>query len=290
MEIRDEDFGADLALVEGDDDICSSPETAPTCAPRDLRSLYERERARADGAEARCEELRRAEIDSRARASSLKWQLDTCRRKLSEAAEETKEVRRTAKDALSLQAEVARLEKLLSEAGVESSKRRRISSVSKERRRLRAALEQAENQKDKIKSLRTGSDSLRASPESSRLSRPLTLCSAPRGGEDHAGSMLPGTHIWSRREAPETSRRISPIWRFGRFVPVSRARRKGANSRKRAQRAATSFRTPAPDTGRCSTYPGSAPPGPGKAWRRPGRPLHLPSGPMCHDSPRWRFR
>ena len=142
MEIRDEDFGADLALVEGDDDICSSPETAPTCAPRDLRSLYERERARADGAEARCEELRRAEIDSRARASSLKWQLDTCRRKLSEAAEETKEVRRTAKDALSLQAEVARLEKLLSEAGVESSKRSRISSVSKERRRLRAALEQ----------------------------------------------------------------------------------------------------------------------------------------------------
>ena len=161
MEIRDEDFGADLALVEGDDDICSSPETAPTCAPRDLRSLYERERARADGAEARCEELRRAEIDSRARASSLKWQLDTCRRKLSEAAEETKEVRRTAKDALSLQAEVERLEKLLSEAGVESSKRSRISSVSKERRRLRAALEQAENQKDKIKSLRTGCGELR---------------------------------------------------------------------------------------------------------------------------------
>ena len=100
--------------------------------------------------------------------------------------------------------------------------------------------------------------------------------------------MLPGTHIGCRpgshREAPETSRRISPIWRFGRFVPVSRARRKGANSRKRAQRAATSFRTPAPDTGRCSTYPGSAPPGPGKAWRRPGTSLHLPSGPMSRDS------
>ena len=128
-----------------------------------------------------------------------------------------------------------------------------------------------------------GNDFLRSSPESPRLSGPLSLCAAPRGGEDHAGSMLPGTHIWSRREAPETSQRISPIWRFGRFVPVSRARRKGANSRKRAQRAATSFRTPAPDAGRCSTYPGSAPPGPGKAWRRPGRPLHLPTGPMSRD-------
>ena len=184
MEIRDEDFGADLALVEGDDDICSSPETAPTCAPRDLRSLYERERARADGAEARCEELRRAEIDSRARASSLKWQLDTCRRKLSEAAEETKEVRRTAKDALSLQAEVARLEKLLSEAGVESSKRSRISSVSKERRRLRAALEQAENQKDKIKSLRTGCGELRK--EVTRLNKEVARLNKRQARETQA--------------------------------------------------------------------------------------------------------
>ena len=61
MAIRDEDVGANLTLVEGDDDILSSPEKAPTCAPHDLRSLYEWERARADGAEARCEELRRAE-------------------------------------------------------------------------------------------------------------------------------------------------------------------------------------------------------------------------------------
>ena len=53
---------------------------------------------------------------------------------------------------------------------------------------------------------------------------------------------------------------------------------------------ATSFRTPAPDTGRCSTYPGSAPPGSGKAWRRPGRPLHLPTGPRSHDWCRWRSR
>ena len=41
--------------------------------------------------------------------------------------------------------------------------------------------------------------------------------------EDHAGSKLPGTHIrcrlGSHREARETSRRISRIWRLGQFLP-----------------------------------------------------------------------
>ena len=79
-----------------------------------------------------------------------------------------------------------------------------------------------------------GSDSLRTSPESPRLSRLLTLCAAPRGGEDHAdapptalGPVMPGpswrAHIccrlWRRREARGTSRRISQIWRLGRFLP-----------------------------------------------------------------------
>ena len=36
---------------------------------------------------------------------------------------------------------------------------------------------------------------------------------------NHAGTMLPGTHIWSHREARETSRRISRIWRLGQFLP-----------------------------------------------------------------------
>ena len=99
-------------------------------------------------------------------------------------AEETKEVRSTAKDALSLQAEVARLEKLLSEAGVESSKRSRISSVSKERRRLRAALEQAENQKDKIKSLRTGCGELRK--EVTRLNKEVARLNKRQARETQA--------------------------------------------------------------------------------------------------------
>ena len=100
-------------------------------------------------------------MDFRARAGSPKWQLDRSRSKLKAAVEETQEVRRTAKDALSLQAEVTRLEKLLSEAGVTSGKGGRSSSAGKERRRLRATLERAENQKDTIKSLRAERGELR---------------------------------------------------------------------------------------------------------------------------------
>ena len=141
--MRDEDYGAALTLEGGDDGIWSPPMAASACEQPDWRSLYEqahtraeKERARADAAQARAEELRRAEVDSRSRAGSLKWQLDTCRNKLKAASEETKEVRRAAKDALFFQAEVARLEKLLSQAGVESSKRSTIMSLRMEVARL----------------------------------------------------------------------------------------------------------------------------------------------------------
>ena len=106
----------------------SSPVSVPEHAPRDLRSLYEREcaradreRARADAAEARAEELRWAEVASRSDGGSWKSRFKACRRRLSEAVEETKEARRTARDVPSLQAEVARLETLLSEAGIASA-------------------------------------------------------------------------------------------------------------------------------------------------------------------------
>ena len=139
MAIRDADFGAALTLAEGDDGIRSPCDAAPGCAARNVRSLYERERARAEAAEARCEELRRAELGSRSRAGSLKWQLDASRNKLKAAVEETREVRRTARNALSLQAEVARLGTLLSEAGVEPGKRSTIVSLRMEVARLRKA-------------------------------------------------------------------------------------------------------------------------------------------------------
>ena len=61
MAVLDDDFAAELTLTESSEGTCLSP-AAPTCAPRDFRSLYEQERARADAAEARAEELRWAEV------------------------------------------------------------------------------------------------------------------------------------------------------------------------------------------------------------------------------------
>ena len=119
MTVLDEDIGADMASAEG---------VAGAWPPPETRS-----------AEARCEELRRSELDARSRAGSLKSQLVKCRGKLKAAEEETKAVRCTAKNALALQAEVTRLEKLLSEAGVESGKRSTIMSLRMEVARLRAA-------------------------------------------------------------------------------------------------------------------------------------------------------
>ena len=59
---------------------------------------------------------------------------------MSEAVEETKEARRAARDVPSLQAEVARLETLLSEAGIGSNESSKIEALRKEVARLRKAL------------------------------------------------------------------------------------------------------------------------------------------------------
>ena len=140
MSVLDEDIGAGLASAEGVAEAWPPPEAPPpACQSRDLRSRHERERTRAEAAEARCEELRRSELDARCRAGSLKTQLDKCRGKLKAAEAETKEVRRTAQNALALQGEVTRLEKLLSQAGVETSKRSTIMSLRMEVARLRNA-------------------------------------------------------------------------------------------------------------------------------------------------------
>ena len=191
MASRDEDFGADLTLIEMDDGILSSSGSAPAREARDWRSLYEqaharaeRECSRADAAEARAEELRWAEVDARGRAGSLKWQLDRCRNKLKAAVEETKDVRRTAKNALSLQAEVTRLEKLLSEASIEPAKRRPTTKADKERRRLRTTLERAENQKATIESLRAERGELRK--EVTRLNREVARLGKRLAREEQA--------------------------------------------------------------------------------------------------------
>ena len=72
MVVLDEDFGTGLTLVEGNGGVRLSPVSVPERAPRDWRSQCERERARADAAEARAEELRWAEVAARSDGGSWK--------------------------------------------------------------------------------------------------------------------------------------------------------------------------------------------------------------------------
>ena len=192
MVVLDEDFSTGLTLVEGDGVARSFLSVVAERTPREWRLLYEREhagaeeeRARADAAQARCEELRWAEVASRSDAGSWKSRFKACRRRLSEAVEETKEARRAARDVPSLQAEVARLENLLWEAGIESSKSPTNEALRQEVARLRKAqaapearegaigprpvqtgrrrttVERPPGQKDTIRSLRTALGELR---------------------------------------------------------------------------------------------------------------------------------
>ena len=184
MAMIDEDSGAALTLIEGDGGTWSPPMAAPACEPRDWQSLYgqaharaETERTRADAAEAHAEELRRAEAAARSRVGSLKWQLDRSRARLEAAVEETKEVRRAAKDALFFQAEVARLEKLLSEAGVDPRRRSTIVSLRMEVVRLREALQVPEARKDAT------------APSSGEKVEPPEAAPAPKPGKDTASAL-----------------------------------------------------------------------------------------------------
>ncbi len=140
MKICTEDIQAEVSLVERSDVPRPHPPGLPATAEAYWRSLYERERARAEAAEARCEGLRLKEVASRARAGSLKWHLDNSRRKLAARVKKLKEVRRAAKqDVLALEAEVARQEKLLRKADVEPGERSPLESLRKEIERWKEA-------------------------------------------------------------------------------------------------------------------------------------------------------
>jgi len=143
MAVLHDDFTVDETQTEG-----GGGDWSPSsCAPRDLRSLYEEERARAEAAEARCEELRRAEVAARSDAGVWKWRFKSCRRRLSEATEETKELRRAVKDTPSLLEEVVHLRKLLWQASG-SSEDGRVVWLREEVARLREALAASEARQD----------------------------------------------------------------------------------------------------------------------------------------------
>ena len=201
MAMRDEDFGSTLTLTEADGGLWSPPMAAPVSKPPDRPSLYEQalaraeaERARADAAEARAEELRWAEVTARSDAGAWKSRFKACRQRLSEAEQEAKDLRRPAKDVPSLQAEVARLEELLSEARAGSSQFRTIEALheevarlqkaltskarkdatgplSRENARLRNALERLQGQKDELAALRGEVSALRKSERTAQTAR-----------------------------------------------------------------------------------------------------------------------
>ncbi len=109
------------------------------------KSLYDRERIRAEAAEARtaaaegrCEELRMQEVEERSRTNSLKAIFESNREKLSAARAEVREVRRTAKQSLALKQEVARPGGLLAEAG--ARKRSTVVSLCMENAGLKTAM------------------------------------------------------------------------------------------------------------------------------------------------------
>ena len=157
MAILDTDFAAEPTLTESGERICFSP-AAPTCAPHDLQWLYERERARADAAQARCEELRWAEVAARSDAGSWKSRFKACRNKLDAAVEETKKLRREVRaGAPGLHREVARLRKELSRALAEPSaaatriRENRLAALEAENLQLRKTLHREEGHKETIR-------------------------------------------------------------------------------------------------------------------------------------------
>ena len=88
----------------------------------DWRWLYEQALERAEAAEARVEELTRAEVAARTEAGRYRALFEAARRKRLAAVGDAAEARRAAKDALAQEAEVRRLHRLLADAGVESGR------------------------------------------------------------------------------------------------------------------------------------------------------------------------
>ena len=153
----DDDFTVDATLAEGGA-IWSPPKPTPAGASHDYRALYERERARAEAAQARCEELRWAEVAARTEAGSWKSRFKSCRRKLDAAVEETKKLRREVKaGAPGLHREVTRLRKELSQALAEPSaaatraRKHRIAALEAENLQLRKTVQRQESHRETIR-------------------------------------------------------------------------------------------------------------------------------------------
>ena len=210
MAIRIEDIDTAPTVAAGDDGARSLPEAAPIRQPRDWRLPYEREharaereRARAEAAQARAEELRWAEVAARCDAGSWKSRFEASRRKLNAAVEQAKEARRAAKNALSLQAEVVRLNKLLSAAGVESGRRSTIMSLRMEVARLRRAVKASQSRVETLEAQLAKLRATRAVLSKALFGRKSEKRETPRSGRRRGQRRGAPGHGRTRRPALE---------------------------------------------------------------------------------------
>ena len=169
----------------------------------DWRSLFERERRRA-------EELRRGEIGWRAKARSWRRQFEIGRDKLAGARAEVREVRRAARKALSLRAEVGRLKRLLAEAGMDSRKRSTIASLRLEVAAQRARIGELEAELAKVRATKAVHAKARFGRKSERRERAGS--DRPRGQQagaaGHGRTPRPGLEKRAEVHNPAADERV----------------------------------------------------------------------------------
>ena len=169
----------------------------------DWRSLFERERRRA-------EELRRGEIGWRAKARSRRRQFEIGRDKLAAARAEAGEVRRAARKALSLRAEVGRLKRLLAEAGMDSRKRSTIASLRLEVAAQRARIGELEAELAKVRATKAVHAKARFGRKSERRERAGS--DRPRGQQagaaGHGRTPRPGLEKRAEVHNPAADERV----------------------------------------------------------------------------------
>ena len=177
--------------------------SAPTSGEPDWRSLFERERRRA-------EEWRRGEIGWHAKARSWRRQFEIGRDKLTAARAEVREVRRAAREALSLRAEVERLKRLLAAAGVDARKRSTIVSLRLEVETRRTRIGELEAELAKLRASRAVHAKARFGRKSERRERAGS--DRPRGQQagaaGHGRTPRPGLEKRAEVHNPAADERV----------------------------------------------------------------------------------
>ena len=177
--------------------------SAPTSGEPDWQSLFERERRRA-------EEWRRGEIDWRAKARFWRRQFEIGRDKPTAARAEAREVRRAAREALSLRDEVGRLKRLLAAAGVDARKRSTIVSLRLEVETRRTRIGELEAELAKLRASRAVHAKARFGRKSERRERAGS--DRPRGQQagaaGHGRTPRPGLEKRAEVHNPAADERV----------------------------------------------------------------------------------